>query len=69
MTKQDVKTALKCCLSRYGVSACNQCPYKYLILDETPFDCSLKLYLDTIKYLNGDDLISVDMDKVIQDGK
>ena len=55
MTKQEVKTALTCCISHKGYSDCTHCPYKYLISEQTPFDCSQKLYQNVMKLL-GDDV-------------
>ncbi len=69
MTKQEVMTALECCISHNGHSTCSICPYKHLISDDTPFDCSRRLYKDVIQILGGDSFISIDLDKAIQGGK
>lgn len=69
MTRQEIKTALKCCISHGGQRMCEQCPYHYLRLNRTPFVCTQRLYNDIIKLLGNDELISVDLDKAIQDGK
>lgn len=69
MTKQEVFTALECCISHYGHSECSKCPYRHLISDDTPFDCSRELYKDVIRIFGNDGYISVDLDKAIQGGK
>ena len=71
MEKQDVLNALECCISYDGFSMCSRCPYNENISENDPFTCSALLYRDVVALIGEApaELVSVNMDKVLRDGK
>lgn len=71
MEKNDVLIALEACIGHDGWSPCSQCPYNKYFTKMDEFACAAMLYRDVVALLGSvpDELVSVNMDKVLKDGK